>query len=64
MTYGLLGSLTQAAQVQEFVGCDFGMALEIVKAANAYDIEAAAPADNVIYGVDFAARRRVGHGLD
>jgi len=58
---GILQNLTDALQVQEFVGCDFGMALDIVKAANEYDLESAAPADNVI-AVDFAARRRIDHG--
>jgi hypothetical protein len=61
MIGGMLGHLTEALQVQEFVGCDFGMALEIVKASYEYDLEAAAPADNVI-AVDFAARRRIDHG--
>lgn len=62
MTDGILGNLMQAVQVQAEVGCDFGTALEIVKAANEYDLESAAPADNVIYGVDFAARR-IDNGL-
>jgi hypothetical protein len=62
MSGGMLGNLTEAAAVQESVGCDFGTALAIVKAANEYDLEAAAPADNVVYGVDFAAGRRIDHG--
>ena len=61
MSGGMFDHLTQAAQVQAEVGCDFGTALEILRAANEYDLEAAAPADNVIR-VDFAARRRIDHG--
>lgn len=60
MIGGMFGHLTEAAAVQELVGCDFGTALDIVKAANERDLEAAAPADNVI-AVDFAARRRIDH---
>jgi len=61
MSGGLLDHLTEAVAVQEFVGCDFGMAQAIVKAANEYDLKMAAPVDNVI-AVDFAARRRIDHG--
>jgi hypothetical protein len=61
MSGGMLDHLTEAVAVQEFVGCDFGTAMAMVRAANDCDLEAAAPADNVIR-VDFSARCRVDHG--
>ena len=39
----MFGYLTQAVQVQDFIGCDFDTALAIVKAADEY----LPPADNV-----------------
>jgi len=61
MSGGMFDHLTEAVAVQEFVGCDFETAQAIVKAANEYELEMAAPADNVIR-VDFATRRRIDHG--
>lgn len=60
MTGGLLDHLTEASHIAAGIGCTFGEALEIVKAAHA-EPEPIPPADNVIYGVDFTARR-VDHG--
>ena len=61
MIDGILG-LGQIGAIQEFTGCDFGTAFEIFKAAHSEPEPPAALTDNVIYGVDFAARRRVDHG--
>jgi hypothetical protein len=57
MSGGMFHYLTEAGRVQEFVGCDFDMALEIVKAAYDYDV-AQETLDNVIR-VDFQAKRRL-----
>jgi hypothetical protein len=63
MSGGMLGMLTDTIAVQAEVGCDFDTAMQIVQAAYDYDLETAAPADNVIH-VDFVNKRRVmDHGL-
>jgi hypothetical protein len=61
---GLLSNLAEASHISAGIGCTFREALEIVKAAHEYEAtknQADAWA-NVIY-VDFAARRRIDHGL-
>jgi hypothetical protein len=55
---GMFGHLSEAVAVQEFVGCNFEMALAIVRAAHE---PPAAPADNVIH-VDFVTKRRIDDG--
>lgn len=50
--------LYEASHIVAGMGIGLDEALEIVKAAHAKPDE---PAANVIYGVDFAARRRIDH---
>jgi hypothetical protein len=63
MNEGILGHLFDAVAVQEFAGCDFDTAIEIVKAANEPVAEPEPPTatGNVIYGVDFTAGRWIDH---
>ena len=65
----MLGHLSDAVAMQEFVGCDFDTALAIVKAAYEYDPETAAPDEpiapttiatigNVVCGVPFGVKKK------
>ncbi|WP_262048463.1 hypothetical protein [Bradyrhizobium sp. Bra78] len=62
MTGGLLDHLVEASHISAGIGCTLDEAMEIVRAAHAESTddqdEATPPTGNVIYGVDFAARRR------
>lgn len=55
----MLDYLVEASHIAVGIGCTFDEALEIVKAARSEPEPA--PADNVVYGVDFTARR-IDHG--
>jgi hypothetical protein len=59
-----MDDISQAAHIVAGMGCTFREALIMVAAANHYAENPAAPitVGSVIYGVDFAARRRIDHG--
>jgi hypothetical protein len=64
MNNGILGHLVDAAAVQDFAGCDFDTAMEIVKAANEPPAEPdAIEESNVVYGVDFINKKPKGETL-
>ena len=54
---GMFSHLTEAGQIAAGMGCTFGEALDIVKAAHA---EPEPIESNVIYGVDFANKKPKG----